>query len=174
MKANLKQHFNDVRVAITISIVWVVLSLGFFFAIGLLESRFFRFGPSSSCSFVGMTIDSWTKWGLLMFYTFIWEAGLLISRSFSHLAFIMALYSLIVRDVDHLSMDPSARAKHHNALCALPQSRVSAHCQPILGLRVALWPPEVSWPSSSHILRLPSILSSSCISNSTYCLSSCL
>ncbi|KAJ4461134.1 hypothetical protein PAPYR_2592 [Paratrimastix pyriformis] len=64
----------DVRVAISVSTIWVLGSFCFFSAIGFLKSHFFHFGPSDVCQFAGIPIDTWPKWVGLLFYCFIWQA----------------------------------------------------------------------------------------------------
>ena len=60
----------SVRSAVTISLVWMV-ALGSIIGIFGDHSYFFNFGPSNQTKFISFKIDNWSKWILIILYSFI-------------------------------------------------------------------------------------------------------
>jgi hypothetical protein len=63
--------FDDKRVITMLLTVWLCLVLAVFKDIGLLDTKFMTLGPSESTVFMGVTLNSWYKWGLVAAFTFI-------------------------------------------------------------------------------------------------------
>jgi len=63
--------FDDKRIAVCFLMIWLVIVVGVFKDIGLLDTKFMNFGPSSSTIFMGVVLDSWYKWSLVAIFTFI-------------------------------------------------------------------------------------------------------
>ena len=60
--------FHDKRITALILVVWLAVSFGIFFSMGVLHSSFFRFGPSDKLHFMSICVDTWSEWVLLSFY----------------------------------------------------------------------------------------------------------
>jgi hypothetical protein len=63
--------FDDKRVITMLLTVWLCLVLAVFKDIGLLDTKFMTLGPSEFTVFMGVTLNSWYKWGLVAAFTFI-------------------------------------------------------------------------------------------------------
>ena len=63
--------FDDKRVITVFLIVWLCIVLAVFKDIGLLDTKFMTLGPSNSTIFMGVTLNTWYKWGLVASFTFI-------------------------------------------------------------------------------------------------------
>jgi hypothetical protein len=63
--------FDDKRVITMLLLCWLSLVLAVFKDIGLLDTKFMMFGPSESTIFMGVTLDTWYKWGLVATFTFV-------------------------------------------------------------------------------------------------------
>ncbi len=62
----------DASVAISVSVVWKVLALLIFFVMGgYQDRRITNFGPSEEMYFVGLHINTWPRWALLMAFVII-------------------------------------------------------------------------------------------------------
>lgn len=68
----LEYLFNEKRFVIGLIFIWTVVSSSFFVYIMLEdESNFLSFGPNEKTKLFGVAIDSWDRWLLVAFYTFI-------------------------------------------------------------------------------------------------------
>jgi hypothetical protein len=54
--------FDDQRLMIMMVWAWLITVLAIFTEMGLMKSDFVRFGPSDTCKYVGITLDTWRKW----------------------------------------------------------------------------------------------------------------
>ena len=63
--------FNDKRLTALVLAVWLVSLIVIFSTLGVLESNFFRFGPSKSLHFMSIAIDTMEEWVLLAMYCFV-------------------------------------------------------------------------------------------------------
>jgi hypothetical protein len=72
--------FADKRLTATALVVWLLVVVIVFSCLGVLNSDFFRFGPSPSLRFMNFPIDSVEKWVLLALYSFVDS----LFKSFSH------------------------------------------------------------------------------------------
>lgn len=63
--------FDDKRVVTMFLMVWLSIVLIVFKDIGLLDTKFMTLGPSDSTVFMGVTLNTWYKWGLVAAFTFI-------------------------------------------------------------------------------------------------------
>jgi hypothetical protein len=62
----------DASVVISVSVVWKVLALAIFFAMGgYNDRRITNFGPSEEMYFIGLHINTWPRWSLLMAFVVI-------------------------------------------------------------------------------------------------------
>jgi hypothetical protein len=60
--------FHDKRLTVLILVLWSATLLIVFFSLGVLESHFFRFGPSDNLHFMTVPIDTWSEWSMLSAY----------------------------------------------------------------------------------------------------------
>ena len=63
--------FDDKRIIVVFLVCWLTLVLIIFEDLGLMNTRFMALGPSESTVFMGVTLDSWYKWGLVATFTFV-------------------------------------------------------------------------------------------------------
>ena len=63
--------FDDKRCITVFLSCWLCLVLVVFKDIGLLDTKFMTLGPSDATVFMGVTLNSWYKWGLVAGFTFI-------------------------------------------------------------------------------------------------------
>lgn len=63
--------FDDKRIAITIVMCWMSFMLCLLHEIGLLDSKFMKIGPSDETVFMGMKLNTWYKYNLVMFMSFM-------------------------------------------------------------------------------------------------------
>ena len=63
--------FNDKRFTALVLMVWLVLIVAIFSSLGVLQSNFFRFGPSHSLHFMTIAIDTMEEWMILAVYCFL-------------------------------------------------------------------------------------------------------
>ena len=63
--------FDDKRVITFFLMIWLSIVLIVFKDIGLLDTKFMTLGPSEFTVFMGVTLDTWYKWGLVAAFTFI-------------------------------------------------------------------------------------------------------
>ena len=61
--------FDDKRLAVTVLMVWLTVVMTIFKDIGLLDTSFMHFGPSSTAKFMGVVLDTWYKWGMVATFT---------------------------------------------------------------------------------------------------------
>lgn len=63
--------FDDKRVITMFLMIWLSIVLVVFKDIGLLDTKFMTLGPSEFTVFMGVTLNTWYKWGLVAAFTFI-------------------------------------------------------------------------------------------------------
>ena len=63
--------FDDKRVVTVFLMIWLSIVLVVFKDIGLLDTKFMTLGPSDATVFMGVTLNTWYKWGLVATFTFI-------------------------------------------------------------------------------------------------------
>ena len=63
--------FDDKRLAVTVLMVWLIIVMSIFKDIGLLDTSFMTFGPSSTAKFMGVVLDSWYKWSMVAGFTLV-------------------------------------------------------------------------------------------------------
>lgn len=63
--------FDDKRMAVSVLMVWLIIVMILFKDIGLLDTSFMNFGPSSTAKFMGAVLDTWYKWGMVAIFTLI-------------------------------------------------------------------------------------------------------
>jgi len=63
--------FDDKRVAVSVLMVWLAVVMILFNDIGLLQTTFMSFGPSSTAKFMGAVLDTWYKWGMVAGFTLV-------------------------------------------------------------------------------------------------------
>jgi hypothetical protein len=63
--------FDDKRIMIGVVWVWMIVVLCVFTEMGLLRSDFVRFGPSPTTMYVGIVLDTWSKWSAVAIFTAI-------------------------------------------------------------------------------------------------------
>ena len=63
--------FDDKRLAVVVLMVWLAIVMTLFKDIGLLETSFMIFGPSSTAKFMGVVLDTWYKWSMVAGFTLI-------------------------------------------------------------------------------------------------------
>jgi hypothetical protein len=63
--------FDDKRVAVSVLMCWLAIVMILFKDIGLLDTSFMSFGPSSTAKFMGAVLDTWYKWGMVAIFTLV-------------------------------------------------------------------------------------------------------
>lgn len=63
--------FDDKRLAVTVLMAWLIVVLTVFKDIGLLDTSFMSFGPSTTAKFMGVVLDTWYKWGMVAGFTLV-------------------------------------------------------------------------------------------------------
>ena len=63
--------FDDKRIIVVFLVCWLTLVLVVFEDLGMMNTKFMALGPSPTTVFMGVTLDSWYKWGLVAAFTFI-------------------------------------------------------------------------------------------------------
>jgi hypothetical protein len=63
--------FDDKRVSVCVLMLWLVIVMTLFKDIGLLDTTFMSFGPSSTAKFMGVPLDTWYKWNMVAWFTLI-------------------------------------------------------------------------------------------------------
>ena len=63
--------FDDKRLAVTVLMAWLTVVMTVFKDIGLLDTSFMKFGPSSTAKFMGVVLDTWYKWGMVAGFTLV-------------------------------------------------------------------------------------------------------
>jgi len=63
--------FDDKRLAVTVLMGWLTVVMTVFKDIGLLDTSFMTFGPSTTAKFMGVVLDTWYKWGMVACFTLV-------------------------------------------------------------------------------------------------------
>lgn len=63
--------FDDKRLAVGVLMGWLSIVMIVFKDIGLLDTTFMSFGPSTTAKFMGVVLDTWYKWGMVAIFTLI-------------------------------------------------------------------------------------------------------
>lgn len=63
--------FDDKRYTMILLLMWMFAACTVFFYLGAFHMHFMTFGPSAETIFMGMTIDTWSKWYCLAIFSFI-------------------------------------------------------------------------------------------------------
>lgn len=74
MAAFLTKVFDDKRLTSVVLIMWLVLIVGCFAHLGIMESDIVAFGPSEHTFFMGIAINSWYRWTWVAIFTFLTTA----------------------------------------------------------------------------------------------------
>jgi hypothetical protein len=63
--------FDDKRIAVGVLMLWLIIVMTVFKDIGLLDTSFMRFGPSTTAKFMGVVLETWYKWGMVATFTLL-------------------------------------------------------------------------------------------------------
>ena len=63
--------FEDKRMAAAILMLWLSIVVCVFHNLGMFDSSYISFGPSSKTVFMTVVLDTWHKWGLVAVFTFV-------------------------------------------------------------------------------------------------------
>ena len=63
--------FEDKRIASVVLSVWLCTVIAVFKELGLFDSSYMSFGPSPSTVFMTVNIDTWNRWALVAWFTFV-------------------------------------------------------------------------------------------------------
>lgn len=69
--ACLSRVFDDKRLTCVLLFVWLVIVLGIFSHLGVMQTQFMSFGPSEETFFMGVCLDSWYEWSWVALFTFL-------------------------------------------------------------------------------------------------------
>jgi hypothetical protein len=121
--------FEDKRIATTMLFAWLCTVIIVFKQLGMFDSTYMSFGPSSKTVFMTVVLDTWYRWGLVAWFTFI---NTCMNDFFSDAISPWLLNTVI----DH-------KAKYLNypkGVCLLISQVWSVYCavMGVLGLMVAL------------------------------------
>jgi hypothetical protein len=67
----LNRVFDDQRLMVSATWMWLIAVLVIFSQMGLFHSEFVRFGPSPTTTYVGITLDTWSKWAAVAVFSAI-------------------------------------------------------------------------------------------------------
>ena len=100
--------FVDKRLTALVLVIWLAVVLTVFFCLGVLNSNFFRFGPSPSLHFLSIPINTFEKWFLLAIYCCIDT----LIKSYGH--------DLVIPWLTHTIADPKTRTlPYRRGVCLL-------------------------------------------------------
>jgi hypothetical protein len=68
---NLNNAFDDKRVTISLIAVWFVICIAGFGWLGIFKSQYMRFGPSSTLTYMGMVIDTTTRYVFVVVFVIL-------------------------------------------------------------------------------------------------------
>ena len=104
----LSSLFTDKRLTAVILLIWLSIVLVVFSCLGVLQSHFFRFGPSPSLHFMTIPIDTMEEWLLLALYCCVDT----LVKSFGH--------DSIVPWLTHTISDPKCKTlPYRRTVCLL-------------------------------------------------------
>jgi len=63
--------FEDKRIASCILLVWLSTVIVVFKELGMFDSSYMTFGPSPKTIFMTVVLDTWARWGLVAWFTFV-------------------------------------------------------------------------------------------------------
>ena len=63
--------FEDKRIASAVLLTWLCTVIVVFKQLGMFDSAYMNFGPSPKTVFMTVTLDTWYRWGLVAWFTFI-------------------------------------------------------------------------------------------------------
>jgi hypothetical protein len=121
--------FEDKRIASVLLITWLCTVVAVFKQLGMFDSAYMNFGPSPKTVFMTVVLDTWYRWGLVAWFTFI---NTCMNDFFSDAISPWLLNTVI---------DHKARYLNYPKLVCLLISQVwSVYCavMGVLGLMVAL------------------------------------
>jgi hypothetical protein len=100
--------FTDKRLTAVVISIWLLIVLVVFSCLGVLQSQFFRFGPSPSLHFMTIPIDTMQEWLLLALYCCVDT----LVKSFGH--------DSIVPWLTHTIADPKCKTlPYRRTMCLL-------------------------------------------------------
>ncbi len=67
----LHRLFEDKRLTCVLLMTWMVMVLGIFSELGVMDSNFMTLGPGDHSKIMGMEINTWYKWNCVAVFTFI-------------------------------------------------------------------------------------------------------
>jgi hypothetical protein len=63
--------FEDKRYTMLVLVTWLLFSCAIFHSLGAFHISFMSVGPSETCLFMGMPINTWGKWSCLAVFSFV-------------------------------------------------------------------------------------------------------
>lgn len=63
--------FEDKRYTMLVLVTWLLFSCAIFHSLGAFHISFMSVGPSETCLFMGMPINTWGKWSCLAIFSFV-------------------------------------------------------------------------------------------------------
>ena len=63
--------FEDKRISTVILTIWLATVVGVFKELGLFDSEYMNIGPSPHTVFMTVRIDTWDRWSLVAWFTFV-------------------------------------------------------------------------------------------------------
>lgn len=67
----LSNIFDDKRLTCALLMTWLVIVMGVFSHLGVMQTQFMSFGPSPETFFMGLCLDSWYRWTWVAIFTFL-------------------------------------------------------------------------------------------------------
>lgn len=67
----LNKVFDDKRIAVVLLMIWLSIVFITFADLGLFTGAYMQFGPSEDTKFLGVVLNTYYRWGLVVTYTFI-------------------------------------------------------------------------------------------------------
>jgi hypothetical protein len=121
--------FEDKRLASVVLLTWLCTVIAVFKQLGMFDSAYMNFGPSPKTMFMTVTLDTWYRWGLVAWFTFI---NTCMNDFFSDAISPWLLNTVIDHKARYLN--------YPKAVCLLISQVWSIYCavMGVLGLMVAL------------------------------------
>lgn len=121
--------FEDKRLASVVLLTWLCTVIAVFKQLGMFDSAYMNLGPSPKTVFMTVTLDTWYRWGLVAWFTFI---NTCMNDFFSDAISPWLLNTVIDHKARYLN--------YPKAVCLLISQVWSIYCavMGVLGLMVAL------------------------------------
>jgi hypothetical protein len=71
LRKALNAFFDDKRITITVVCVWFCIVMVIFTWLGIFSTSYMQFGPNKDLAYMGMPLDSWSRWCAVLLFVLI-------------------------------------------------------------------------------------------------------